>query len=258
VKKLKFLLAVMHSFVLVCAAQTHEVSSLRAVDKIDAASHAHVTSLVSRSNLVSRGGGLIVQPRKVGSIVLFLDTQTRVPEGAFASVPNDLQKILRLPVAVITRPSAKPVADAIKALTDTNTVSVIVLGDDPVYPALLVAPENRWAMVNVAALGGANVSANTLAERVTKETWRAFGYLMGAADSTYEKCLMKSIFSPEELDALVAKALCPEPMNKIACHMNKLGLKPLRITTYRNAIEEGWAPAPSNDVQRAVWRELKK
>lgn len=246
--------------VAVCAAQTSGPVPLRAAQKIGATPpsvRAH--ALASRSNMVSRSGGLIAQPRQSGLRVLFLDAQARVPESAFASVPHELQKVLRLPVTVVKSPSSTPVADAVKALAaDTNNVSVIVLGNDPVYPPLLVAPESRWAMVNVAAMGGAGVSDDKVAERVTKETWRAFGYLMGAADSTYANCLMKSICSPAELDQLVAKALCPEPMNKIAQHMNKLGLKPLRITTYRNAVEEGWAPAPCNDSQRAVWNELKK
>jgi len=110
----------------------------------------------------------------------------------------------------------------------------------------------------VAALCGPDVSADKLAERVQKETWRAFAYLMGAANSTYEHCLMKSVLSPADLDALTAKAVCPEPLNQIALHAKKLGMKPVRLTTYRKAVEEGWAPAPSNEMQRSVWQELKK
>jgi hypothetical protein len=29
------------------------------------------------------------------------------------------------------------------------------------------------------------------------------------------------------------------------------------MTTYRNAVMEGWAPAPTNDIQRAVWDAVK-
>ena len=38
----------------------------------------------------------------------------------------------------------------------------------------------------------------------------------------------------------------------------KLGIKPARMTTYRKAVEEGWAPAPTNDFQKAIWEEAKK
>ena len=49
---------------------------------------------------------------------------------------------------------ADPVADAAKALADTNIAAVIVICDSAGQPSLLVAPESRWAVVNVAALGG--------------------------------------------------------------------------------------------------------
>lgn len=67
-----------------------------------------------------------------------------------------------------------------KALSDKGTAAVVVIADTPGYPPLLVAPENRWALVNVAALGGAGVTAETLADR-TRRSSSALGYLMGAA-----------------------------------------------------------------------------
>ena len=51
--------------------------------------------------------------------------------------------------------------------------------------------------------------------------------------------------------------MSPEPFNKIMTHAQKLGMQPQRMTTYRKAVEEGWAPAPTNDLQRTVWEEVK-
>jgi hypothetical protein len=36
-----------------------------------------------------------------------------------------------------------------------------------------------------------------------------------------------------------------------------MGIKPARMTTYRKACEEGWAPMPTNSVQKAIWDEVK-
>ncbi len=210
----------------------------------------------ARSNFLTRTGGFI-QSKAEGPVLLFLNTQTRVSADAFGDVTDQIQKFLRLPAAFKAKPSDEPVAEALTALSDTNTAAVVVIADSPGYPALLVAPENRWVLVNVAALCGTGVSDETLADRTRKEMWRAFGYLMGAAHSNSEQCLLKPVLTPADLDAFKTKALCPEPFNKILFHAQKLGIKIARTTTYRKAVEEGWAPAPTNDFQRAVWDELK-
>ena len=222
-----------------------------------AASAPRVMDPAARSNMLAKTGGIIQSPA-TGPAILFLNTQKRVPAQAFHETPDQIQKILRLPCLARDKTSSEPVAEAVKALADTNTAAVIVIGDSPGYPALLVAPESRWALVNVAALGGADVTADKLAERVQKEVWRAFGYVMGAANSNLEPCLLKPVLSTADLDALIAKSLCPEPFNKILAQAKKLGLKSNRTTTYRKAVEEGWARAPTNDFQRAIWQELKK
>lgn len=81
---------------------------------------------------------------------------------------------------------------------------------------------------------------------------------MGAANSTFEQCLLKPVFGPEDLDALKAQMLCLEPFNKIGSQALKLGMHPIRSTTYRKAVEEGWAPVPTNEFQRMIWQEQKK
>jgi hypothetical protein len=212
----------------------------------------------ARSNMLARTGGIIQTPVS-GPAVLFLNTQKRVPATALQETFGQIQKILRLSCVFNTaKASADPVADAAKALADKNTAAVIVICDSASHPALLVAPESRWVLVNVAALGGADVPADKLAERVQKEIWRAFGYVMGAANSNFEHCLLKPVFEPAELDALKIKTLSPEPFNKIMVQAQKLGMKPTRMTSYRKAVEEGWAPAPTNEIQRAIWEEVKK
>ena len=44
----------------------------------------------------------------------------------------------------------------------------------------------------------------------------------------------------------------------IVANCNKRGIPTLRHGTYRSACEHGWAPAPTNDVQKAIWEEAKK
>ncbi len=39
-------------------------------------------------------------------------------------------------------------------------------------------------------------------------------------------------------------------------YLADMGGKPQSRTTYRKACEEGWAPAPTNDVQKAIWDKV--
>jgi len=228
------------------------------VDRKDTSkSFKSVASPETRSNFLAKTGGFLTMPCKGGHL-LFLNAQTAVEADSLRKVGATVQQYFRLSVALKSVPSDAPVRVALEALDDTNTAAVVVIGDSAGYPALLVAPESRWAMVNVAALGGKDVSAELLTDRTCKEVWRAFGYLMGAAHSNIENCLLKPVLNPSDLDTLSSKTLSPEPLNKIMLTAKKLGMHPFQTTTYRKAVEEGWAPKPTNAVQQAIWDELKK
>lgn len=211
----------------------------------------------ARSNMLARTGGIIQSPA-TGPSILFLNTQKRVSAATLHETSDKIQRFLRLPCTLDTRSGKEPMADAGQALADSKIAAVIVLCDSSSLPSLLVAPEKRWAIINVAALDGTFTSSEKVAERVQKEMWRAFGYVMGAANSNFEHCLLKPVFATADLDALTPKSLSPEPFAKIMTQAQKMGIKPARMTSYRKAVEEGWAPAPTNDFQRAIWQELKK
>lgn len=209
-----------------------------------------------RAKLLAKTGGMISAPAE-GPSILFLNTQTRVHASIAQEVADQITKTVRLSAKTQNIPSAEPVKSALGALRDNDIAVVIVIADLADYPSLLLAPENRWALVNVAALDDKTVSAELLAERTRKTLWRAFAYQMGAAHSSFEACLMKTVLQPQDLDHLSAKTLSPESFGKIIPHAQKLNMKPMRISTYRKAVEEGWAPAPTNDIQKAIWKELK-
>jgi hypothetical protein len=40
-------------------------------------------------------------------------------------------------------------------------------------------------------------------------------------------------------------------------YLKSLGVTPAEMTTYRKACREGWAPAPTNDIQKAIWEQVK-
>jgi hypothetical protein len=210
----------------------------------------------ARSNMLARTGGLVEREGE-GPVLLFLNMQSKVPEGELADVPGQLSKVLRSVVALKGAKAPRdPVAALQAQLKDRGVAAVVGVCDVPSLPSLLVAPEARWALVNVAALAADKPAAAALAARVRKEQWRAFAHLMGAADSDFEHCLMKPVHSLADLDALTTPTVCPEPLGRVIANAGKLGVRTIRTATYRKACEEGWAPAPTNDFQRAIWEEL--
>jgi len=203
-------------------------------------------------------GGLIKEPPKEGPVVSFVNAQEIVPVSALQATVDSIHAMLRFPVALRSEPESKnPLAMAASLVMEKNVVALVLIAEIENFPSILVAPESKWGIINVHALKDPEGDAALLAERMHKEMWRVFAYVMGAANSNYQNCLMKPIFSVQDLDAIKMAAVCPEPLNKILTQARMFGLAPIRTVTYRKAVEEGWAPAPTNDVQQAIYDEVK-
>lgn len=129
--------------------------------------------------------------------------------------------------------------------------------DDPAMPPLLAAPESRWAMVNVASLAtGAGEKPQFFAARVQKELTRGFCLLAGTQTSNYPNSLLGCVTKPADLDLFEDCRLPVDILGRFAPYLEGYGVKPYILSTYRKACQEGWAPAPTNDVQQAIWDKV--
>ena len=133
--------------------------------------------------------------------------------------------------------------------------STIFVVDDESLPPVLVAPESRWALVNVAPIAREKRPA-FFEQRTKKELSRAFAYLCGAAGSRYERSLTRGITSQAELDKNPDYELPMDVVQRFWDYMKPLGVLPVQRATYLKACQEGWAPPPTNDVQRSVWQKV--
>lgn len=209
-----------------------------------------------REKMLQATGGLISKPTQ-GPAILFLDLQKGVQGDVVKILSEDVGKVLRFPVKA-EQGEASDVFKAVnKKLADKNIASVVAVIDQADFANILVAPENRWAVVNVAPLKTPGVEDEVLGERVRKEIWRAFGLMMGAGNTAYPQCPLKPVLKPQDLDAIKGRFLSPGPLNNIINYGKRIGLCQNRPTTYRQACQEGWAPAPTNHYQKAVWEEVK-
>ena len=135
-----------------------------------------------------------------------------------------------------------------------GNASLFIIDDDKM-PAILLAPENAWAIVNVAPI--AKEKRPIFFEmRTKKQMSRAFALLCGASNSQYPRALTRGIINEQELDKNPDIQLPVDVLSRFRTYMEPLGVKPSILVPYRRACEEGWAPAPTNEYQKAIWDKV--
>lgn len=131
--------------------------------------------------------------------------------------------------------------------------------DDRAMPTILHAPESRWTVVNVSRLvEGEGAKPAFFEARVKKELARGFCLLAGTQKSNYPQSLLGPVTKPSDLDEFTNYELPVDIPTRFHEYLAGFGIKPYRLTTYRKACQQGWAPPPTNDVQRAIWEQMRQ
>lgn len=206
---------------------------------------------------VAAAGGYVEKPGVARGSVCFIDTQTVLPATNILAAVKTLDPSLRkYDIVVEAMKPGKP-ADLKKAAK--ATVAVIAVYDDET-PGLLVAPDEGWAVVNfkkcAETLKGETAMNRFFASRCKKQLVRAFAFVAGGFYSSFPNNIM-DVSDQTSLDLCNGRM----PMDKIVAarkYFAAHGMVPRKIVTYDVACEQGWAPPPTNDVQKAVWEESRR
>lgn len=140
-------------------------------------------------------------------------------------------------------------------LGDGNSPAKIDLVERDDATTLTINPEDFKAIVNVKALAADGATADVVEARLRKEVVRAGFFLMGSGSTLYD--VTKPIVGLKDLDGLTENDVSAETVVHMNCKA-KAGVRTIRFSTYRQACREGWAPTPTNDVQKAIWDEIHK
>ena len=186
-------------------------------------------------------GGFIYQPVETKKISI-VDESGKANSGLLSIVATTMNQSLHYPVVI--GPDAK-----------TGLTIKIVECDK--LGSLAVMPDNAEVLINIKALMKDSPDQQRLNARICKEIWRGLVYVLGGGNTYTAKCVMKPIASLADLDAIPATAACPEAYMRITDGADKLGIKAERRCSYRQACKEGWAPSPTNDIQRKVWEKVQ-
>ena len=195
-------------------------------------------------------GGKIIALYKNTKKIFFVNAQSRVSAEIVEAARKKMQDVLRTPVD-ITEGKFDFAAPKIE-----GELSLYVIDDDKM-PISLVAPEGRWAFVNVAKLAeGRGEKPAFFEARVKKEMARVGCILLGGIGSAYRHNLLSFVASADGLDEFTDDTLPVDGLQRCQQYLLQMGVKPWRTVSYRKACEEGWAPAPTNDVQKAIWDKV--
>lgn len=198
------------------------------------------------------GGMLELWPKDHGRFY-FVNAQDAVKAEVLAAPVNVISSEFAFDVKLVkgTAPDVRSAADELKKLGAKGAMWIV---NDPRLPLSLCACEDGWAILNVAAIAA---EPDKLAVRCEKLLFRTFANIHGIGDSQMmPQCVMKTAVGLSGIDELVCREYSPEAIMKISSYMAQAGYRQCRRGSYYDACEEGWAPSPTNDVQKAIWDKV--
>ena len=201
-----------------------------------------------------RTGGNVRRPGVQRGSVAFLNA---APDKAPSTMLDDLAARLRSAmkidirnIAVLRLPD-RGMAAVMKE-NGVNAAVFLTWNDDCDVP-MLYAPEQNWAVVNMRLLAE-GVDDETFRLRLIKQATRAFAYVCGAGGSMGGEGIM-DVSSVKALDHVEAE-LSIDILARFDGYLKGIGVTPWEEVSYKVAVQEGWAPAPTNEMQQAIWDQV--
>ena len=201
---------------------------------------------------MQRNGGIVERSDSFQGRIIIVDERVKAETKQLVPVAEAFCKQLKFNLSIIANQKESKLSYK-QRLTKLNGQIGVFIVEQEGSPALLLAPEEGWAVVNVKALV-AGVEKSRLAPlRIQKEVLRALGFICGGMSSQFSASLAGSITKPSDLDLYNDLSLPADVQQAFKNNLIGFGITPYQHATYRQACCEGWAPAPTNDIQKAIW-----
>ena len=202
-------------------------------------------------------GGTVRDVKSQKGRVAILNAQKQVDGASIAKRAETMADFLKVKIEAKDFEGKITLGDADRVYAAEKAEACVFIVDDPGLPVpILNAPERKWALLNVAALTADKPDKVTLKMRTLKEMWRAVGYMM-SFNSPAPACVLKGAYSLAEIDKL-AEMPASTSLPALWGNMSRIGINTWRWYPYFRALEEGWAPMPTNIYQRAAYERWQK
>ena len=210
----------------------------------------------ARQNFERRSGGTVRKANSAKGKVLVINAQDKVSHSDLNSVLKHIDETIHPQLEYKESKDIK-VVNPKKDIARLGGKVGLVVADVADNPALVVAPEEGWAVVNVRPLMADNPSVSILASRVRKEILRGFALAGGCSFMARGQIVVREgIHTPKDLDAVTLEEYGVDVQMALARLLPSYGVIPYTQTTYRKAVQQGWALAPTNDIQKAIWDKV--
>ena len=215
---------------------------------------SHLRSMEKRAR---RHGGMVAKKGSKQGRVVFVNEQQQVPSEELESVAETIRIRDRINVEFTAGAGEKttPMNAASKKAAIGADVVIFLTECDKCETMMLAAPEGAWSIVNALAVCKGAGNDDIKKSRMAKMTERGFYCAAGAMNSQYPNSLMGAVRRPSDLDKLSIEPPVDVIMRTLES-LSSVGVKPQIYATYKKACEEGWAPQPTNDVQKAIWDKV--
>jgi hypothetical protein len=204
---------------------------------------------------MKRYGGIIQVPNSQKGRIVIINAQRKLPLSNIRAGMDEFAQTLKFRVEFINgEPTTSEKASAYMEKIGAD-VAVFIQENSESKVTILSAPEQRWTILNASAINADARSDEFAAARIRKELMRGFLCAAGTMNSQYQGSIMAAIKEPKDLDKMLEAA----PVDAIQRAIESLkvyGVTPQEMSTYKKACQEGWAPAPTNEFQKAIWDKV--
>lgn len=206
--------------------------------------------------LLVTGGSIKVPGTQKGNVALF-NCQNRAKELWLVNNAKEMEHILRCEFKVV---KSDKIAGGLEGLIAHKeklnaNLAMFLVNEEKCPAGLSVYPEQGIVVVNVAPIAK-GVDEKFFEMRCKKEIARGISYLCGGGSSQYPQSILSAITKPEDLDLSFTDQIPFDAIQKFPQYMKAFGITPYQKVTYKKAVQEGWAPAPTNDIQKAIWDKV--
>lgn len=197
--------------------------------------------------MIIKGGEKIAMPDTQRGTITVVNAQTRAKKDWLVSVVAYLSSETKFNV-LFKDGSFNP---AHPSVVGDMTIFVV---DDPALPRVAVAPDDRWGYCNMAQIF--TDKTQFFEARAKKMVARTFAMLCGGMSSSYAISLVGPMPDVKDLDVLPNENIPVDVTIRMNPYLEKFGITPAVLKPYKIACQEGWAPQPTNDVQKAIWDKV--
>lgn len=200
-------------------------------------------------------GGVVNVPGSQKGSIRFVNAQAKVSADELGKMLSVFTGSMRYDARIVAgKPVTASDAEAARQALKAN-VAVFIVDDAASKSAMLVSPEERWAIVNVARLVSDNPAQPFVAARTRKETLRALAFL--TAGSSYDHPLMQPLLKVSDLDEVSRERYPVDIIMRMTSYFERLGVTAQERETYKNLVEGGVDIAPTNEYQKAIYDAAK-